>query len=376
VAKGKKSFIFIIAALVFVLYILAAAQPILPETVLRNSWLKPLESSFPDEAPKGEGYLVPFTLGDRFGYTDSAGNIILNKLTENYISISGDYWSEYPPAPETIIIQKPQGGEIEINPAKGYPVFLDKRIFIISRDQSSLSELDSEGAVLWTYDFEAPLTSIDAAGTYVLAGTLDGIVELLDSKGQTVFPSYTPASRITVILGCRISQDASKLAIVAGIDKQRFIFLERYGAGDYRVTRHEYLKGEGFRREIHMAFIDNDSKLVFEQEEGLGIFDVKTRTLKTLPVSGKIEALDGSGGDGLFFFVTSGGGPAGGVRSGIGAGEQKRLIALLLSGRGDESGKLILDVPFTSENVFLARRGKDLFIGGGMTLASFALDKM
>jgi hypothetical protein len=185
------------------------------------------------------------------------------------------------------------------------------------------------------------------------------MVELLDSEGKTLFPSYAPSARIPVILGCRISSDGSKLALVAGIDQQRFIFLERYGDNDYRVTYHEFLKGQAFRREVHMAFINDDSMVVFEQEEGLGIFHVKTRTKTTLPLDGTIQALDDTGEDGFLFLVTAGT-----------SGNSRRLIVLNLP------AKVLVNVPFTSENTFLARRGKELFIGGGMTLASFSLDRM
>jgi hypothetical protein len=361
VAKEKKVFFFSAGAFIFLLYILVAAQPIPPETVLVNNWLKDLESDFNTEEDPGGAFIVPFVLGGRFGYAGAGGELVLNKTREKYVSVSEKYWSEYDPAPEELVIQKMPGDEkIRISPAKGYPVFLDGRIFIISKDQCSLSELDEEGKTIWNYDFEAPITSFDAAGGYVLAGTLDGMVELLDSEGKTVFPSYAPSARITVILGCRISSDASKLALVAGIDQQRFMFLERYGDSDYRVTYHEFLKGQAFRRELHMAFINNDSTVVFEQEEGLGVFDVKTRTKTTLPLEGTIQALDETGEDGLLFLVTAG-------KSG---NTQKRLIALSLP------GKVLINAPFTGENTFLARRGKELFIGGGMTLASFSLDRM
>jgi hypothetical protein len=360
VVKEKKVLFFSAGALVFLLYILVAAQPIPPETVLVNNWLKDLESDFNVEEDPGGSFLVPFTLGGRFGYAGVGGELVLNKTREKYVSVSQKYWAEYDPSPEELVIQKmPEGGEIRIRPATGYPVFLDDRIFIISKDQCSLSELDEEGRILWNYGFEAPLTSFDAAGGYVLAGTLDGMVELLDGQGKTVFPSYAPSARITVILGCRISSDASKLALVAGIDQQRFIFLERYGGSDYRVTYHEFLKGQAFRREVHMAFINDDSTVVFEQEEGLGIFDVKTRTRTTLSLEGTIQAMDDTGEDGLFFLVTAG-------RSGF----RKRLIVL------DLPGRVLINVPFASENTFLARQGKKLFIGGGMTLASFSLDRM
>jgi hypothetical protein len=363
VAKEKKVFFFSAGVFIFLLYIFVAAQPIPPETVLVNNWFKDLESDLNTEEsnPSGGSFIVPFTLGRRFGYADAGGGLILNNVREKYISVSEKYWSEYDPAPEELVIQKMSGGEeIRISPAKGYPVFLDGRIFIVSKDQCSLSELDEEGATLWNYDFEAPLTSFDAAGGYVLAGTLDGLVELLDAEGKTVFPSYAPSARIPIILGCRISSDGSKLALVAGIDQQRFIFLERYGDNDYRVTYHEFLKGQAFRREVQMAFINNDSTVVFEQEDGLGVFDVKSRTRTTLPLEGTIQALDDTGEDGLLFLVTAG-------KSG---NSRKRLIAL------DLPGRVLVNVPFTGENTFLARRGKKLFIGGGMTLASFSLDRM
>lgn len=359
-ASKEKKVLFSAAALFFLLYIVFAVQPIPPETVLVNVWLKDLETGLDEtvEARAGE-LLVPFNLGNRFGYASAAGGLVLNKTTNRYVSISPEYWSEYDSAPDSLVIQSSAAGnEITISPAAGYPLFLDGRIFLVGKDQSSLTQINGAGLPVWRYDFEAPLTSVDAAGGYLLAGTLDGVIELLDEEGGTLFPSYAPASRITVILGCRISSDGSKLALVAGIDEQRFIFLERYGS-DYRVTYHEPLTGEAFRREIHIAFINNDSTVVFERPGGLGIFDVKTRTRTTLSLDGKVEAFDGSGEDGLFFFVIS---------------EQeesrKRLIALSLP------GKVLLSAPFISENVFISRRGNRLFLGGGKTLGSFALDRM
>jgi hypothetical protein len=361
-------YIVIIAAVIFVIYILIAAQPIPPETILTANWLKPLESRYAAEdeesAPPGRvggEYILPFSLGDHFGYVNSSGELFFNRVKTKNISLSADHWAEYDPAPAEIEIRSPQGDDlIHIENARGYPLFLDGRIFLIGKDQRSLEEIDNNGTILWGFDFEAPLTCVDAAGGYVFAGTLDGAVDLLDSKGERVFPSYVPgASRISVILSCRISSDGSKLAIISGIDKQRFLFLERYGESDYRVTHHEYLMGgDGFRREVFLEFIDNDSRVVFEREEGLGIFDVNKRSTITLPLEGRLEALDGSGEGGLLFLVTAGE-----------TGDQKRLIALRLP------DTILLDAPFKSSTSFLARRGRDLFIGGGMTLASFKLDK-
>ncbi|MDR2767627.1 MAG: WD40 repeat domain-containing protein [Treponema sp.] len=355
-AKERQIYFIIIAIVVFIAYIVFAAQPAPRETILTNNWIVSLDGE--EEAVSG-ARLFPFFLGNRFGYVTEQGALALNREKEGIVSLTPWYWSEYESAPKSIVITNPRtGNELTLDEPWGYPFFLDGRIFLIGKDQASLGELDETGETLWIYDFEAPLTCLDAAGGYVLAGSLDGTIDLLDSEGKQVFPSFAPgASRIPVIAGCRLSSDGSKIALVCGVDKQRFIFLEWYSDRDYRITFHDFLQGEGFRREVYIAFIDGEKKVVFEQEAGLGIFDVGERTLTTFPVSGKIEAFDTGGDDGLFFYISSG--PPG----------EKYLTALKLP------GKELLTVPFKSDTAFLSRSGKQLVLGGGMTLASFNLDK-
>ena len=366
-ANKKKVYFSILAIFAFIAYTLLAAQPVPPETILSNNWLVSLDNDQDAEGHSVDKLLIPFRLGKRFGYVDINGNIFFNKEQEQTVSLSPEFWTEFNPAPRVLVINDPlSGAEIILENPFSYPVFLDGRILLISKDQTSLEEIDKEGKVLWRHDFEAPLTCIDAAGGYILTGTLDGIIDLLDGQGNTLFPSFAPgASRIPVILGCRISSNGSKLAIVSGIDKQRFLFLEWYGNNDYRVTHHEFLLGEGFRREVQMAFIDNDTCVVFEQEAGLGVYNVKSRSTVTLPLPGqmegfpvRLEALDEEGADGFFFYISSG----------TSRGE-KRFVALKLP------DKELINIPFKSEVSFLTRRGKDLFIGGGQTLSSFTLGK-
>ncbi|MCL1928877.1 MAG: WD40 repeat domain-containing protein [Treponema sp.] len=366
-ANKKKVYLSILAIFAFIAYTLLAAQPVPPETILTNNWLVSLGTDQDTEELSANKTLIPFKLGKRFGYVSNNGTLFLNKEQEQTVSLSPEFWTEFDPSPRVLIINDPlSGAEIILENPQAYPVFLDGRILLISKDQTSLEEIDKEGITLWRYDFEAPLTCIDAAGGYIITGSLDGMIDLLDRQGERLFPSFAPGgSRIPVIFGCRISSDGSKLAIVSGIDKQRFLFLELYGNNDYRVTHHEFLPGEGFRREVHMAFIENDTRVVFEQEAGLGIYNVKSRSTVTLPLPGqmegfpvRLETLDEEGADGLFFYISSG----------TSRGE-KRFVALKLP------GKELINVPFKSEVSFLTRRGKELLIGGGQTLASFTLDK-
>jgi hypothetical protein len=313
-----------------------------------------LESTYPDS--EETGYLLPFELGERFGYVDSAGRFTINQLKKGYVGLSDANWAEYTAKPDTIEVRDPWNNPLlTIAQGQGYPLFLDGRIFLINAEQNSVTEVDDGGEVRWTYDFAAPLTCVDAAAGLVLAGTLDGAVVLLDADGRLVFPFEPGGSRISVILGCRISSDGSRLALVSGVDDQRFLLLERSGES-YKVVYHEFLE-DGFRRNVHLAFVDQDNRVIFEREGGLGIYEINARSSLKLPLPGDILATDETGSAGLLFLVLSQ------------SEREKNLVAIRFP------GNVIIKAPFHSETVFLKRHDSQLYIGGGMTMASFELDK-
>jgi hypothetical protein len=361
VAKEKTKYWLITGLLLFIIYVFLAAQPIPVETILTSRWLTSLESNYPvylgdaDTADPGE--LIPVQLGTRFGYVGADGRFSINRPLKGYISLSPENWAEYEAAPESIEIFNPQGEPVlTIEKSRAYPLFLDKRIFLISSEQNSLSALDKTGEILWTYDFAAPLTCIDAAAGFVLTGSLDGSVELLDAGGRLAFSPFEPGgSRLSVILGCSISKDGSRIAVISGIDDQRFLLLERFGE-TYKVIYHEFLT-DGFRRAVHVAFIDNDNRVAFEREGGIGIYDINSRTGIKLPLEGKIIAFDENGSGRIFFIITSQ------------SEEEKRLVAVRFP------GTVMLEAAFKSKTAFLGRQGPRLYVGGGMTLAAFELDK-
>jgi hypothetical protein len=377
VAREKKKYWVIAGLLLFIVYFFAAARPIPRETILSPRWLSSLDSDYPvyigenfaspesggieqpaDQEPSGP--LIPFHLGDRFGYVDSRGVFFMNQIKKSYVSLAENYWAEYGAEPERLEVFNPLGGLVTvIEKSRSYPLFLDNRIFLIGNEQNTLSALDDAGNILWTYDFAAPLTCVDAAGGIVLAGSLDGVVEVLDNRGKLLFSFEPGGSRLSVILGCAVSGDGSRLGIISGIDDQRFLLLERFGgttASEYKVVYHEFLE-DGFRRGVYISFIEQDSQIVFERQGGLGIYKISARRSSKIPLEGEINAIDDSGGDGLLFVVSS-------PREG-----QKKFIALRLTGR------IIMEAPFKSETAFLSRSGSRIYTGGGMTLAAFELER-
>jgi hypothetical protein len=368
--KDKKKYRFLIGFLIVVVYFFVAAKPIPVETVLTPQWLISLESGYPLYFEEGKGVrsgdipepaadgepLFPFILGDRFGYFNRDGTFVLNRTVNGNVSISETYWAEYEAVPRSIEIREiRKEAPVEISEPRGYPFFIDNRIFLINEEQNSLAVLDNEGKRLWTYDFAAPVTDIDAAADLILTGSLDGMVELLDISGKRVFSFEIGGSRYSAVYGCRISRDGSKLAIIAGFDDQRFLLMERLG-DSYKVAYHEFLS-DGFRRPVHISFIDNDRWVVFESEGCLTLYNIGARNSIKLPLEGDVIALDSSGTDNLLFVVTSQ------------SDRKKQLVEIRLP------NDIIMKAPFSSKNIFLTRQGQRLYVGGGSTMASFALSK-
>jgi hypothetical protein len=360
-AKGKKRWFFIPGFWVFIIYIFAAARPIPEETVLKPRWITSLESDYPVTIGAASGQEdkdpLPFLLGDRYGYVGDDGKFLINTIRKAGVSVSEKYWAEYEALPSSVQVLNPMNENVlVINNTKGYPLFLDGRIFMVGSEQNSLTAVGPGGKELWTYDFPAPLTCVDAAGGAILAGTLDGALILLNASGSPVFTPFEPGgSRFSVILGCALSRDASRIAVVSGIDEQRFLLMER--SGDiYRIIYHEFL-GTGFRRPVHVSFVDNDGKAVFEREGGLGIYDIGSRVCANLPIRDEITVLDNSGGDRFLFLITTGG-----------PGEKRFIVIRYPS-------SVVINVPFKSDNAFFTRRDNKIYLGGNLTIASFELEK-
>jgi len=383
--KRKRVQIFIII-LIFFVYFLAAARPVPRETVLSHRWIKSLalspQSSFMQEennsaeneliVPVLSGALLPFSLGSRFGYVDSLGQFAINRSIINNICLSPDMWTEYGAEPANIVINNiSDNTSINIENTRGYPILLDDRIFILGSEQNSLSQISKNGSVLWTYEFGAPITCMDAASELVVTGSLDGAVEVFNGKGERVYYFEPGGSRYSVILGCAVSKNGAYIGIVCGIEQQRFLLFERFGSagGEYKIIYHEFL-GSGFRRPVYVLFVDDDRRIIFERAGGIGCYTIKSRRGVFIPLDGKISAVDESGDQGIFFLITSH------------PGQEKKLTGILfpqeelfgfLGNTAQDS--VFLRASFKSDDIFLGRRGSTIVTGGGSALISFSLEE-
>jgi hypothetical protein len=371
-AQKKKTIRFFVIFLLSVIYFLVAARPVPREIILSFAWLSSLESESPVllKTSNTSGQILPYALGSHFGYIDSSGKFVINKIKKSDIYLDEKIWTETGNTPFGIEIKNIlQETVINIENAKGYPILLDDRVFVLGSNQNELSEIGPDGNILWTYEYGAPITCIDVAAGLVLTGSLDGISEILDSAGNRIYYFEPGGSRYAVIFGCAISRNGSRVGIISGIDKQRFILLERFAnTNEYRVVYHEFLE-TGFRRPVHISFIDEDRRIVFEREGGLGCYSSGSRRTIFIPLDGEIAVIDKSGDQGLLFLIIS--------RS----MQRKELIGIripqdnMFSGSGDMRNTIFIKAPFRSDDVFLGRTSSMFVAGGGKVLISFDLEE-
>ena len=364
----KKIWLFVVIVF-FIAYFFLAAREIPRQMVLVPHRISSLESGetvlMNETAGTETDTLFPFSLGSRFGFVGQEdGRFTVNRTTKSNVSLSGNYWAEYEAEPARVTIYDNKGETYTVieNP-RGYPFFLDEgrgrgRIFVVGSEQNSISEIDASGSVSWTYEFAAQITCVDAARGLLLAGSLDGSIVIIDSTGRKVFSFEPGGSRYPVILGCAISRDGSRLGIISGIDNQRFLYLEHFGAssGDYKVVYHEFLN-DGFRRPVFVNFVENDRWVIFERTGGLGLYEAGSRQAAKVNLDGEICAIDQSGGQGLIFTIISK------------PENMKEMAGIMLSGR------IMVAAPFKSDDVFLGRSDSRLLIGGGQIIISFELER-
>ncbi|MCL2185197.1 MAG: WD40 repeat domain-containing protein [Treponema sp.] len=405
-AHKKRRFQIIVILLLFVIYFFVAARPIPREIVLAPKWISSLVNNLSfSESSAESGFaaasvFLPFSLGEHFGYVDTSGRFAFNKIKTNDIYISQNMWAEFDAEPPIIEIKNVYEETIVYiqdtiqQAARGYPVLLDDKIFILGSEQNALSEIGNDGKIRWTYEFGAPLTCIDASAGLVITGSLDGIIEIFNSSGERIFYYEPGGSRYEVILGCAISRDGSHIGIISGIDQQRFLLLERFGnsGGDYRVVYHEYLD-TGFRRPVRILFTDEDRRLVFERTGGVSCYNIRTRRGIFIPLDGEVYTIEDSGSleknpnkqnlqtsfvqdssQGFLFMIVSN--PS--------SLNEKKLIGIkfpqdrwfnISQSRASAPDAIFLSASIKSEDVFLGRTGSMLIVGGGSALISFELEE-
>ncbi|TFG64604.1 MAG: hypothetical protein E4H36_02535 [Spirochaetales bacterium] len=220
--------------------------------------------------------LIPFKLDRIFGYISPDGTlqfrdtVLYNTLVNNYGFIN------YSNVSENLVLRNPDGSILSSFRTSGYPVILEgNRVIVIDTSRSSLKELDFSGTEKWKRDFPIIITSIGGNGSLLFVGRADGNAELLDGNGALVYQWKTEGTRISIVYACAVSESGNYLAVIAGIDPQKLVLLEKKDAA-YRPVMTQILDSS-FRRAVNLQFSGADRYLFFEDSEKLWCYDLEKK---------------------------------------------------------------------------------------------------
>lgn len=270
-----------------IIYVIFAIRPL--HQIL---WLEPIE---PILLP-GDGYasmakpeeakvtLRAFANDRAFGYyTDSGGVTFISAISQP-LAIDENHILERDEESGTMLLSDAATLHRKKIPLFGYPYIAENRLFIIRPDQQAVTEIDSEGRLLWSQEFGTPITSSSVSGKASAWGLLDGSIKLIGDKG-TIAGELRPAdyaidSSYPCIYSAAISSGGASIAAIYGLESQYFLVFAKKG-GIYELTYKKKLT-EPVRSSAAAAFSGDGSCAIARTAEGLMFYDVRKKAGKII----------------------------------------------------------------------------------------------
>lgn len=341
-----------------IVYILVFAAPLKKQPVFTPQWVQNLTDPSKTAGPQSNE-TVGFRIGDVFGYVTPEGAIKYLDTAQFNVAMSGARFINYSSVSKNLVV-KDNSGRITMTVAsRGYPIFMAGRFFTIDTDRMAISELDNQGNVLWSRDFGSLITSIEANSTNTVVGLLSGSVVVLDKRGDVTY-SYSPGgSRIAAIYGCAISSDGTYIAVVSGLEPQRFVLLHRDASG-YRPRRIVDLKHE-LRRQVLLHFYPKIPYVYVESSGAVDYFALGGSASGAVKVDGQVAGM--AAGSGPLIYAVS-------EKSSSSTGSDPRVGSAQLT-VFTPSGEIMTRSSFPAGQLFLKAEGDAVYLGSDTRIARF-----
>ena len=302
----------------------------------------------------------PFKLGQNLGYFSEDGEILMAESFPYMATISNDAWSIFSSSAENTPFfdeNKTKIGEI---PLAGFPFFTEFEKFIFLPGGMSFCQLNEDGTPLWTYEDVTPITSFYPYDNGVIVGFAEGKIINFDSKGNILFSIAPGGSNYSVILGAAASSDGTISACVSGLNQQRFVLMKTAG-GQTKTVFHEYLTGD-LREQTYVKFAKDDTKVFYNEKNGLGVVDIIELKSFHLPLTGKILAIEEMEELNLFFVLTK-------TEGKDNASNVYRVYIV------EDLCNLIGSFSFYANNAFILADGNNLYTGSNTTISKIEVTK-
>ena len=282
-------------------------------------------------------------MGSLFGYFSKNGELAYRDRVFYGIAQSDKYFINYSSITDQLVINSSNGEFVNTVAACGYPWFRNDRLFLVSTNRKKVSEINTEGDILWEDENLSELTSLDANKTDVVAGYVNGEVIVVNRENRIDKLFKPDLSRINTVFGTGISDSSEYIAVISGIEPQYMLLFRKNHDKYTRIFSYQFVDNLRYSRLID--FTDDNRFLYFGSNESFYCYDLEKRNLFKIPVSEKLIKV---------FYI-----------------KEHDLFCVLSRGEGDKyrtiishsDGRIIYDSSFHAENIYMENDSDTLYIG-------------
>lgn len=343
-----------IALLFTIIYVLIFSLPLKKELVFKPRWVQDL--THPSKIAKSAtSEAIGFRIGQVFGYATPQGAVEYLNTTPFNVAMTDKYFINFSSVSQDLV-EKDRSGRITRTVAsRGYPIFLANRFFIIDTDRRAISERDGQGETLWRRDFGSLVTSMAANASEVVVGLMNGSIVVVGKRGRVSFRYAPGGSKIPIVYGCAISQNGDYLALVSGLDPQKFILLARAKSG-YRPRRIVTLDTPQ-RNEVFIHFYPGVPYVYVESSGAVDYFALLGNRSGRIPVDGRIVGMS-NGNNAVIYAVSA-------AISSPGKDSSSRLAELTAFA---PAGNVLMRTRFPAGQLFVKAQGDSVYLGAETSL--------
>lgn len=299
--KKAKNKILIFCAIFCLLYIILAMRPLTTELHFSPQWTQNIFRT--EEISEDEkSNLIPYRLGQVIGYFTPNGKIFSTISYPAKASISENYYCTYGFSNTQTNFFTPAGNFVANLEESGFPFFDKDKIFVFLPGGNSFAYFNSDGKKQWTFENYAPITAFSSSSNGIVAGYSDGKIVSLKYDGKLDQNFFPGGSELSVILGCDISEDGNKIAMISGHNKQRFSVAQNENAHS-KIIFHEFVPDETNQQSI-VKFNDENNLVYYGYKNGLGIVNLKKLKSKHIQIPGNIVQIENSSVEGMIFVLS------------------------------------------------------------------------
>lgn len=280
---GKRAAFALAAGSFCLLYTIFAIKPLETEYQFNPEWKIDVANPSTTKLSDDEE-ILPFKLGQSMGYFTTDGKVAAFVSFPYKASITEGAYVSYTANNSNATVYSPDGKELYRLKIEGFPHLTENKTFVFQPGGTSFVMCDEKGNAKWNYAGISPVSAFNTSENAVAAGFADGTICEFDLEGNLLNKFAPTGSNYPGIHGIDVSDDGKYLAVISGMDKQRFLLCYVDGHNS-KIVHHSYMDSSDPLQKI-VKFSKDNSTILYNHGPHISILDVASRKQADIDIKG------------------------------------------------------------------------------------------